>query len=136
MDAALPAGERGCFGKLSPKKPVPCSRKRLDCMDGQRRVVDIKTNGLAVLRSGKVSQTPVWSPRPLLHGERKGPVRFVDQKEPEPENSLHLLVDNTLQPIKSQDFLVLVHNSQIEHDQQGHSVVRESKHVRFFFNVS
>ncbi len=30
----------------------------------------------------------------------KGPVRFVDQKEPEPENSLSLVVGNMPEPIK------------------------------------
>ena len=42
------------------------------------------------------------------------PVRFVDQKEPEPENYHSLLVGNRPEPIKRQDFwfwFILVHKS-------------------------
>ncbi len=54
----------------------------------------------------------------------KGRVRFVNQKETEPENSLHLLVGNMPEPIKRQDFLVLVPSgSQIEHGRRDDTIV-------------
>ncbi len=36
-----------------------------------------------------------------------GPVQFVDQKEPEPENFCCLLVGSMSVPLRRQDFLVL-----------------------------
>ncbi len=50
---------------------------------------------------------PVQRGHPGEEIKALGPVRFVDQKEPEPENSLHLLVGNMQEPIRRQVFLVL-----------------------------
>ncbi len=66
------------------------------------------------------SRDGLWS----LHNQdtvgRQGRIRLANQKEPEPENALHRLVGNIPEPIKRQDFLVLVPSgSQIEHGQKG-----------------